>query len=126
MANSRQTKGRGYSTRSEMDDKEAKRYAGYERVLSEDALRRKEAGEKGFVKTFDREEVEARVRSAERIYKENTATEEGRKLNKRNMDFQESEALKVRETNSRSQYEHEKAADDPNATKLSFEEWKKL
>lgn len=36
------------------------------------------------------------------------------------------ESVTVRETNSRSQYEHEKAAGDPNATKLSFEEWKKL
>lgn len=111
---------------SEDDRKEAKRYAGYERTLSEDALKRKEAGEKGYPKGFDRSEVEARVRTAERIYKENTATQEGRDLNKRNMKFQESEALKVRETNSRSQYEHEKAAGDPNANQMSYEEWKKL
>ena len=31
-----------------------------------------------------------------------------------------------REINSRAQYEHEKEAGDPNAIKLSFEEWKKL
>ncbi len=30
------------------------------------------------------------------------------------------------EINSRSQYEHERDAGDPNALKLSFEEWKKL
>lgn len=35
-------------------------------------------------------------------------------------------AEKVREINSRAQYEHEKEAGDPNAIKLSFEEWKKL
>lgn len=43
-----------------------------------------------------------------------------------NMYESEAEALKVRATNSREQYEHEKAQGDPNATKLSFEEWKKL
>ena len=31
-----------------------------------------------------------------------------------------------REENSRAQYEHEKETGDPNAVKLSFEEWKKL
>jgi hypothetical protein len=36
------------------------------------------------------------------------------------------EADKMREENSRAQYEHEKEAGDPNAVKLSFEEWKKL
>jgi hypothetical protein len=36
------------------------------------------------------------------------------------------EADKMREENSRAQYEHEKRAGDPNAVKLSFEEWKKL
>ena len=117
---------RGSSGYSVADEKEAKRYAGLERTLSEDALRRKEAGEKGYPKNFDRAEVESRVRSSERIYKENTATEKGRNLNKRNMAFQESEALKVRETNSRAQYEHEKATGDPNANSMSFEEWKKL
>jgi hypothetical protein len=35
-------------------------------------------------------------------------------------------AEKVREINSRSQYNHEREAGDPNALKLSFEEWKKL
>ena len=35
-------------------------------------------------------------------------------------------AEKVRQINSRAQYEHEKAAGDPNALRLSFEEWKKL
>jgi len=36
------------------------------------------------------------------------------------------EAVVPRETNSRSQYEHEKASGDPNATQMSYEEWKKL
>lgn len=36
------------------------------------------------------------------------------------------EAMVPRATNSRAQYEHEKAAGDPNANSLSFEEWKKL
>ena len=36
------------------------------------------------------------------------------------------EALKMRKPNSRAQYEHERKAGDPNALKLSFEEWKKL
>ena len=117
---------RGSSGYSVADEKEAKRYAGYERTLSEDALRRKEAGEKGYVKGFDRTEVEGRVRRSESNYKNNLSTEEGRDLNKRNMQFQESEALKVRTPNSRAQYEHERQAGDPNALKLSFEEWKKL
>lgn len=36
------------------------------------------------------------------------------------------EAVVPRETNSRAQYEHEKAAGDPNATQMSYEDWKKL
>jgi hypothetical protein len=43
-----------------------------------------------------------------------------------NMAEAEAEALKVRATNSRAQYEHEKAQGDPNATSMSYEEWKKL
>lgn len=43
-----------------------------------------------------------------------------------NMYEAEAEDLKVREMNSRAQYQHEKAAGDPNATQMSFEEWKKL
>lgn len=35
-------------------------------------------------------------------------------------------AEKVREINSRSQYNHERSIGDPNALRLSFEEWKKL
>lgn len=126
MANSYQGRGRGYKTSSELVDEKAKKYAGYERTLSEDALRRKERGESGYVKSFDRDEVESRVRSAERIYKENEMTKEGRDLNKRNMQFQESEANKVRETNSREQYQHEREQGDPNALQMSFDEWKKL
>ena len=36
------------------------------------------------------------------------------------------EAVVPREINSRAQYEHEKAVGDPNATKMSYEDWKKL
>jgi hypothetical protein len=35
-------------------------------------------------------------------------------------------AEKVRKMNSREQYEYEKSVGDPNALRLSFEEWKKL
>ena len=46
-----------------------------------------------------------------------------------NMAEAEAEALRQRAmpaANSRAQYEHEKAAGDPYATELSFEDWKKL
>ena len=36
------------------------------------------------------------------------------------------EISSFRNANSREQYEHERKAGDPNALKLSFEEWKKL
>lgn len=36
------------------------------------------------------------------------------------------EISSFRNANSRAQYEHERKAGDPNALKLSFEEWKKL
>ena len=36
------------------------------------------------------------------------------------------EAIKMREPNSRAQYQHEKETGDPNANQLSYEEWKKL
>lgn len=126
MANSRQGKGRGYKTTAETIDEKAKKYAEHERTVSEDALRRKERGESGYVKSFDRTEVESRIRSAERNYKENEQTKEGRELNKRNMQDIESEANKVRETNSREQYMHEKDQGDPNALQMSYENWKKL
>jgi hypothetical protein len=35
-------------------------------------------------------------------------------------------AQRMNKTNSRAQYEHERQAGDPNALKLSFEQWKKL
>jgi hypothetical protein len=113
-------------SRSDKLKRAAKEYSGYERTLSEDALARKERGEKGYVPSFDRDEVEARVRRSESNYKENAKTPEGRELNKRNMEFQREEASKVRATNSRAQYDHERDSGDPNALKMSFEEWKKL
>jgi hypothetical protein len=117
---------RGSSGYSLEDEKNAKRYSKLEKELSQDALMRKNWGEKGFVKSYDQEEVNARERGAARNYKENLSSAEGRAVNKRNMDFMEEEVNKVRETNSRAQYEHEKAAGDPYATSMSFEEWKKL
>jgi hypothetical protein len=42
-----------------------------------------------------------------------------------NMIEQEQE-LRMNKENSRAQYESERAAGDPNALKLSFEQWKKL
>ncbi len=42
-----------------------------------------------------------------------------------NMVEQEQEA-RMRAPNSREQYQHEKEQGDPNALRLSFEEWKKL
>ena len=116
---------RGSSGYSIADEKAAKRYAGYERTISEDALRRKQSGEKGYQPTLDRGEVESRVRNAENLYKAGQATEEGRKVYAGNMDFQRGEAAKIRETNSREQYMHEKEQGGP-MTDLSYEEWKKL
>ena len=39
---------------------------------------------------------------------------------------QDENAAKVREINSRDQYNHERAVGDPNALKMSYEEWKNL
>lgn len=58
-------------------------------------------------------------------YLKDTVNELGSMGNKRLQESKD-EAAQVRATNSRAQYEHEKAAGDPNATKMSFEEWKKL
>ena len=43
-----------------------------------------------------------------------------------NLAMQEAENQFMPEINTRRQYELEKSAGDPNAMKLSFEEWKKL
>ena len=44
-----------------------------------------------------------------------------------NMYEQEAENLRVRrQPNSREQYQHEREQGDPNALRLSFEQWKKL
>lgn len=117
---------RGSSGYSIEDEKNAKRYSKLVREESQDALMRKNWGEKGYSKNFDQDEADARTRTSERNYKENLSTAEGRNVNKRNMDFMEQEVNKIRETNSRAQYDHEKAAGDPYATQMSFEDWKKL
>ena len=117
---------RGSSGYSLEDEKNAKRYSKLVREEAQDALMRKNRGEKGYSKSYDQGEVDARTRTSERNYKENLSTAEGRNVNKRNMDFMEQEVNKIRETNSRDQYDHEKAAGDPYATKMSYEEWKNL
>ncbi len=45
-----------------------------------------------------------------------------------NMKEQDNEAIlqRMNPINSRAQYEHERDAGDPNALRMSFEEWKKL
>lgn len=43
-----------------------------------------------------------------------------------NMYEQEAEAAAQRAINSREQYMHERNAGDPNALRMSYEEWKKL
>ena len=117
---------RGSSGYSLEDEKNAKRYSKLVREEAQDALMRKNRGEKGYSNSYDQDEVDARTRTSERNYKENLSTAEGRNVNKRNMDFMEQEVNKVRATNSREQYMHEKEQGDPNALQMSFEEWKKL
>lgn len=58
-------------------------------------------------------------------YLKEAANELGSMGNKR-LQESKAEAVQVRQTNSRAQYEHEKAQGDPNALKMSFEDWKKL
>jgi hypothetical protein len=117
---------RGSSGYSIEDEKNAKRYSKLVRAEAQDASMRKNWGEKGYSQSFDQDEVEARTRTSERNYKDNLSSAEGRDVNKRNMDFMEQEVNKIRAANSRAQYEHEKAAGDPYATEMSFEDWKKL
>jgi hypothetical protein len=113
---------RGSSGYSKADEAAAERIARLERRISSDALRRKNAGERGVV--MSPSEVEARARSARRNYLENLSTESGRKINTRNESFIREVDLPA--ANSRAQYESEKKAGDPNALRMSFEQWKKL
>lgn len=92
-----------------------------------DMLKRSYAAEKR-AKQLGREEAAYKVfeeRSSGDLKEYQAAGRESAKR-RANMAEEEAEALKVRATNSREQYMHEKAQGDPNATKLSFEEWKKL
>jgi hypothetical protein len=116
---------RGSSGYSIADEKQAKRYSQLVREEAQDALTRKNRGEKGYSKSYDQSEVDARTRTSERNYKENLSSPEGRDVNARNMDFMGKEVGKIRETNSREQYMHEKEQGGP-MTDLSYEEWKKL
>jgi FKBP-type peptidyl-prolyl cis-trans isomerase (trigger factor) len=113
---------RGMSGYSEADEAKAEQIARMERRVSSDALRRKMAGEKGIVMTPS--EVEARQRSARANYLENVKTQEGRDMNRKNEEFVRS--VDLPKANSRAQYDSEKAAGDPYALSMSFEQWKNL
>ncbi len=115
--------GSGYS---ETDEKGAKRYGELTRIQYQDLANRKAAGEKGIVLPPEKDPALGYRRRAEANYKENLTSEEGRNINRKNMEFTQGEVNQILETNSRAQYEHEREAGDPNALKLSFQEWKKL
>jgi hypothetical protein len=115
--------GSGYS---ETDEAGAKRYGELVRIVKQDSVNRKAAGEKGFAPGLDSDLVKRMSKYAQDLYKKDLKTTEGRELSKLNMDYMQGEANKVLERNSRAQYEHEREAGDPNALRLSFQEWKKL
>jgi hypothetical protein len=107
---------------SEADEAKADQIARMERRVSSDALRRKMGGESGIVMTPS--EVDARERSAKANYLENLKTQEGRALNKKNEEFVRS--VDLPRANTRAQYDAERAAGDPYALSMSFEQWKNL
>jgi|688.fasta_scaffold1128197_2 hypothetical protein len=113
---------RGRSGYSEADEVAAERNAMLERRISSDALRRKNAGERGIVMSSD--EVDARTRNTRANYLDRLSTEAGREQNVKNESFAREVDLPA--ANSRAQYESEKEAGDPNALRMSFAEWKKL
>ena len=115
--------GSGYS---ETDEAGAKRYGELTRIQYQDLANRKAAGEKGIVLPPEKDPALGYRRRAEANYKENLTSEEGRNINRKNMEFTQGEVNQVLEINSRAQYEHEREAGDPNALRLSFQEWKKL
>ena len=115
--------GSGYS---EKDEAGAKRYGELTRIQYQDLANRKAAGEKGIVLPPEKDPALGYRRRAEANYKENLTSEEGRNINRKNMEFTQGEVNQVLEINSRAQYEHERDAGDPNALRLSFSEWKKL
>lgn len=59
------------------------------------------------------------------FYQKNTEPQYESAKMRANMVEQEQEA-QYRQENSRAQYNHERDVGDPNALRLSFEEWKKL
>ena len=113
---------RGRSGYSESDEAAAERNAMLERRISSNALRRKNLGERGIVMSSD--EVDARTRTTRSNYLDRLSTEAGREINAKNESFTREVDLPT--ANSRAQYESEREAGDPNALRLSFEEWKKL
>jgi len=107
---------------SEKDLADAERVARLTKRIKSDSLRRKMSGEKGITMTpYD---VESQTRNARRIYLENLSTEKGRELNRRNEEFER--AVDLPRANSRAQYDSERAAGDPYALSMSFEQWQNL
>ena len=117
---------RSRSGYSEADEAGAKRYGELTRIQYQDLANRKAAGEKGIVMPPEKDPALGFRRRAEANYKENLKTSEGREVNRQNMEFNQGEVNKMLAENSRTQYENEREAGDPNALKLSFSEWKKL
>jgi hypothetical protein len=109
----------------EYSDKEyaaADREAMLEKRVSGDVLRRKNLGEKGLHMTED--ELAYRTNQARTEYLRGLEDKDLKKLNDKNTKFQRE--VDLPKANSIEQYEHEKDAGDPNALRLSFEDWKKL
>ena len=115
--------GSGYS---ETDEAKSKRYGEMNRILAQNLANRKAAGEKGIIISNEKDPAPGYSRRAEANYKENLTSEEGRNINRKNMEFTQGEVNQVLEINSRAQYEHERDAGDPIALRLYFSEWKKL
>ena len=105
------------------DEKKAKRAAEMERALNQNTMDRKNAGEKGLL--MSNYEVGSFAKNAERIYKDNLATEKGRARNEEDTKYYQNEVNKMLTPNSRAQYKAEKAAGGAQ-TDLSYEEWKNL
>ena len=114
---------RGSSGYSIEDEKNAKRYgemtrAQYQSLANEEQAKKRPGAldTAAVLRTRDR---------AEEIYKDNETSPQGRKANKSNLEYGQSELNKMYKTNSREQYMHEKEQGGP-MTDLSYEEWKKL
>ena len=117
---------RGKSGYSEADEADAKRHGELVRIRAQNSADRKAAGEKGIAPGLDNDMVKRISKFVTEDYKENLKTSQGRENNREyNKRYQE-EVNKIFQANSKAQYESEKKAGDPNALRLSFNEWKKL